>query len=104
MTAEARMELYVASLLELEQHVHQGQFTAFQAASHSGYIHAGSLSPDQREANTTAIAAHQERLDWLERNGYLQASQQRWDKLLNAKPEDCLKLYSSTAKATREAV
>ena len=103
MTAEARMELYVASLLELEQHVHQGQFTAFQAASHSGDIHAGSLRPEQREANSKAIAVHQERLDWLERNGYLQASQQRWDKLLNAKSEDCLRLYSSTAKAAREA-
>ena len=102
MTAEARMQLYLASLQELERQAHQGQFSAFQAALHSGDAVRSTTGAAARQNNTAAIAAHQVRLEWLHRNGYLHASRQRWDGTVKAQPEDCLTLYGLTSKATRE--
>jgi len=103
MSAEDRMQQYLAGLVELEQQVHQGQFSAFQAALHNGDALGSTIGAQQKQLNATAIAAHEERLQWLQRNGYLHASKQRWDRAVNAKPKDCLTLYSLTAKATQEA-
>ena len=103
MSAEDRMQLYLAGLVELEQQAHQGQFSAFQVALHSGDARRSTIGAQQQQLNATAIAAHEERLQWLQRNGYLQASQQRWDRTVNADSEDCLTLYSLTSKAIQEA-
>ena len=103
MSAEDRMQLYLASLIELEQQAHQGQFSAFQAALHSGDARRSTIGAEQQQLNSTAIAAHEERLQWLQRNGYLNASQQHWDRTVNAEPADCLTLYSLTSKAHQEA-
>ena len=102
MSTEPKVQIYLASLLELEAQCHQGSFTAFQAALHSGDAVAVTTTAEQRQRNTQAIAVHQKRLTWLHGQGFLNRSTQTWEKLLNPKKENRLDLYCVTPRGAAE--
>lgn len=98
MTAEDRLELYLETLRTLSRTSHGGSFSAFQAAYAAGDARGITIGAEQQELNAQAIAAHTTKLEWLERNGYLQSRRQRWHSTYEAKPEDNLEIYWLTAK------
>lgn len=103
MSSEERMRIYLGSLIELENTAHEGCFSAFQAALHSGDAIAKTVTDEERAINKQAVEKHDWRLSNLVARGFLCRTQQMWPKQWKAKEEDQLFLYSLTAQGREEA-